>query len=102
MTLIAKAASVLEAGLGQPLAGAGAQAALSQLPLCVGAVSILHSLLCQSGPDLAQHGWVLLTFPARTRSPESGSSRGIRDLGERDGRSWEYSQVSVTEGWQQG
>lgn len=43
------------------------------------------------GPGLAsegtsRHGWgleLLLTFPARTRSLESGSSRGIRDLGER-------------------
>ena len=70
--------------------------------LCMGAASILHSLLCQLRPGLARRGWVLLTFPARTRRPESGSSRGIRDLGERDGRSWEYSQVPVTEGPQQG
>lgn len=70
--------------------------------LCMGAASILHSLLYQLRPGLARRGWVLLTFPARTRRPESGSSRGIRDLGERDGRSWEYSRVPVTEGPQQG
>lgn len=33
--------------------------------------------MCGRHPDVP----FLLTFPARTRSPESGSSKGMRDLG---------------------